>query len=79
MQNEKIIRRPCLSEDGQRAGTSYVAGQIELHLPPTGRPEVYVGGETIDAGFLILELPNLVKLLNDPTVRAQIVRACNGR
>jgi len=71
-----IIHRPVLSDDGRRAGTSYIAGDIEIHLPSTGRPEVYVGTETIDAGVLILELPNLLQLFNDPTVRAQILRAC---
>lgn len=73
-----IIRRPVLDEDGKRAGTSYVVGDVELHLPPSGRPEVFVGDETIDAGQLIVEWPNLLKLLNDPTVRRAIVRACTG-
>ena len=72
-----IIRRPVLDEDGRRAGTSYIAGEIELHLPPDGRPEVYVGQETIDAGVLIVELPNLLLLFNDPMVRASILRACS--
>ena len=44
-----IVRRPILNDSGQRAGTSYLAGEIELHFPLSGRPEVYVGPETIDA------------------------------
>jgi len=72
---ENIIRRPMFG-DGRIIGTSYFAGEIELHLPPSGRPEVYVGTETIDAGVLILELPNIVRLFSDPMVRAQILSAC---
>jgi hypothetical protein len=70
-----IIRRPMLS-DGRIIGTSYFAGEVELHFPPSGRPEVYVGAETIDAGLLGTVLPDLVKLFNDTTVRAAILRAC---
>jgi hypothetical protein len=73
---KNITQRPVLSDDGQRAGTSYLAGEIELHLPSTGRPEVYVGDATIDAGLLATVLSDLVQLYADPTVRAQVMRAC---
>jgi hypothetical protein len=73
---DTITQQPVLSESGRSIGTSYFMGEIELHLPTSGRPEVYVGTETIDAGLLAIILPDLVKLYADPTVRAQILSAC---
>ena len=72
---EHITRRPMIF-DGQSIGTSYFAGEIELHLPLSGRPEVFVRDATIDAGLLATILPDLVMLYADPTVRAQILSAC---
>ena len=74
---EHITRRPTIY-DGRSIGTSYFAGEIELHLPLSGRPEVYVPDATIDAGLLATILPDLVTLYADPTVRADIVRHCAG-
>jgi len=74
---ETITQQPVLSENGQRLGTSYTAGDIELHFPASGRPEIYVGHETIDAGQFILELPHILRLFNNPVIRGQILRACD--
>jgi hypothetical protein len=73
-----IVRRPVLNEQGQRAGTSYISGDVDVHLPPAGRPEVYVGGETIDGGLLATALSDLVRLYADPKVHMLIMRACAG-
>ena len=70
------MERPVLSEE---VGASYFVGDVELHLPPDGRPEVYLGTGTIDAGLLVTALPDLVKLFADPRVRTQIMRVCAHR
>jgi len=72
---EHITRRPLL-DAGRSIGTSYFAGEIELHFPTSGRPEVYVRDATIDAGLLATILPDLVRLYADSSVRTLIVRHC---
>ena len=74
-----IIRQPTFSGTGQRIGASYFAGEVELHLPAQGRPEVYLDMETVDVGVLVTVLPELITLFNDPTVRAAILHACAGK
>jgi hypothetical protein len=85
-----VIPGQCFSQitfqDGRRAWISPYDLAFRGFCPACGVPAALdtkrrlicpsCGAETLDAGLLILELPNLLKLFNDPTVRAQILHAC---